>query len=99
MGLVKDMKNKFREMFHSSEKPVEIQREKEKFPGTQETRKDVGKEVFEKTGRIHEGVGQSSTRVHRQNVIPQDFPIKKHGLRSKESEFKRKQDRSQEKSE
>lgn len=40
-------------------------------PGLEETREDVGKKVFEKTGRSREGVGQSSTRLE-----PQEFPVK-----------------------
>lgn len=82
MSFSGNVKSKFRKIF-STEKPQQ-ETEKEKLPGTQEVKKDIGKEVFEKTGRIREGVGQSSTRS-RQNVVPpdtkavlQEKPIKGH---------------------
>lgn len=56
----------------------------------------MGKEVFEKTGRIREGVGQSSTRP-RQNVIPQEEPVKSHqGIKEKQKRFEQKQKREEE---
>ena len=39
-------------------------------PGLEEAQEDIGKKVFEKTGRTKEGVGQSST------LQPQENPVK-----------------------
>ena len=44
--------------------------EKVTLPGTYLKQEDVGKKVFEKTGRLREGVGQSST-VKRNNELAQ----------------------------
>jgi hypothetical protein len=48
------------------------------IPGLDETSEDVGKKVFEKTGRIREGVGQSST------VEPHEAEDKAKGIKRPE---------------
>jgi len=64
-------------------------------PGTDKSPKeDVGKKVFEKTGKLREGIAQSSTVVEtefsqkpkaRDEFKPQPNPAKHHGIRKRKN--------------
>lgn len=92
MGFVKDARKKFRKIFSTSEE-VPVQDGNKVIPGTQEEKRDIGKEVFERTGHLREGIAQSSTRVSRQNVVPQDESIKSHGTRNRQRSFEKRDEK------
>lgn len=97
--IFEDLKNTLKNTFHLKDKSAEESKSNETSanrenlkkgsiqPGLDEKEEDVGKKVFERTGHLHEGVGQSSTPE------PQEAPTKTtHGIKNHEPHKKRYSD-------
>lgn len=86
-NIIEGIKNSVKKALHH-EKPGEEEKRKESAstlenlnrstvqPGLEDKKEDISRKVFEKTGHLHEGVGQSST------LEPQETPEKiNHGIK------------------
>lgn len=85
-NIFEDIKNTVKNAFHSKDNPsnMENMNKSSVNPGPEEKEEDVGKKVFEKSGHLHEGVGQSSTPE------PQDTPAKTNqGIKNHEPHKKK----------
>jgi hypothetical protein len=75
-NIIKDLKNKVIRVLHHEQEDTGVSQDafsKNPInPGLEEKQENVGKKVFEKTGQLREGVGQSST----QHLNIQETPAK-----------------------
>lgn len=84
--IMRNLIDKVKNIFKPKEEPEDQSSklvEEPIIPGTYEKKEDVGKKVFEKTGKLREGVGQSSGPKHKK--FPQRNSRKLHGLREREN--------------
>lgn len=73
----KDIKNKVvNALHHEPETSRDTSGKTPIIPGLEEKEENIGKKVFEKTGQLREGVGQSSTQSPTQNLTIQETPAK-----------------------